>query len=62
MITQRMRIRRQLRSARVTALTPEERREAIRAAERAAARLNDHPAPDAGAGGGVPPHPQAGAS
>jgi len=38
MITHRTRIRRHLRSARVAALTPEERREELRAAEARCAR------------------------
>ena len=49
MMTHRMRISRQLRSARTSALTAEERREALRAAEQAAAQQDDRPSPDAGA-------------
>ena len=62
MITHRMRIRRRLRSARVSALTPEERREALRAAEQAAAQHSDQPAPDADAPRGDSPRPREGAS
>ena len=39
MITRRMQIRRQLRSARVAALSPEERRQEIREAEERYARI-----------------------
>ena len=57
-----MRIRRQLRSVRVSALTVEERREALRAAEKAGEQQGDRPAPDAGAGRGPTPAPRSGAS
>lgn len=49
MMTHRMRISRQLRAARTSAMTAEQRREALRAAEQAAARKDDRPSPDAGA-------------
>jgi hypothetical protein len=49
MMTGRMRIKRQLRSARTAALTAEERREALQAAERAAAQQEGRPSPEAGA-------------
>ena len=48
MMTHRMRIDRQLRSARTSALTTDERREALRAAEQAV-QAEDRPAPEAGA-------------
>ncbi len=47
-MTHRMRISRQLRSARTSALTTEERRQALRAAEQAA-QTHDRPTPEAGA-------------
>jgi hypothetical protein len=47
MMTHRMRISRQLRSARTSALTVEERRQALRAAEQAA-QEHDRPEPEAG--------------
>jgi hypothetical protein len=47
MMTHRMRISRRLRSARTSALTTEERRQALQAAERAA-QMNDRPTPEAG--------------
>jgi hypothetical protein len=49
MITHRMRISRQLRAARTSALSAEERREALRAAERAAAQQDDQPSSETGA-------------
>jgi len=49
MMTHRMRISRQLRAARTSALSAEERREALRTAERAAAQRDDEPSPEAGA-------------
>ncbi len=60
MMTRRMRIRRQLRSARVSALTPRERREAILAAERAIAQNGDPGEPDADAAHDSPPEPHIG--
>jgi hypothetical protein len=60
MITHRMRIRRHLRSARVSALTSEERRQALLAAEQATAEDGDRPEPDATAAHGTPPEPRAG--
>jgi hypothetical protein len=47
MITHRMKIRRHLRSARVAALTSEERRQELREAERRNAQDGDRSAPDA---------------
>jgi hypothetical protein len=47
MIRHRMQIARQLRAARTSALTAEERREALRAAERAATQKEDRPSPEA---------------
>jgi hypothetical protein len=49
MMTHRMRISRRLRSARTSALTTEERREALQAAERAAVQKGGRPSPEAGA-------------
>jgi len=49
MMTHSMRIRRQLRSARASALTSEERRMELRAAEAAAAQKDDRSSPKAGA-------------
>ena len=49
MMTRRMRIKRQLRSARTAVLTVEERREALQAAERAAAQQDGRPLPETGA-------------
>jgi len=57
-----MRIRRQLRSARVSALTVEERREALLAAEKARDQHGDRPVPNADAGRGSTPTPRTGAS
>jgi hypothetical protein len=48
MMTHRMRIRRQLRSARTSALTSEERRLELLAAERAMTQQDDRPPPEAG--------------
>ena len=62
MMTHSMRIRRQLRSARVSALTVEERREALLAAEKARDQHGDRPVPDADAGRGSTPTPRTGAS
>ena len=62
MMTHSMRIRRQLRSARVSALTVEERREALLAAEKAREQHGDRPEPDADAGRGTTPTPRSGAS
>ena len=47
-MTHRMRISRRLRSVRTSALTTEERRQALQAAEQAAQK-DDRPAPEAGA-------------
>jgi hypothetical protein len=49
MMTHRTMISRQLRSARTSALTAEERREELRKAERVVARRDGGPAPEAGA-------------
>lgn len=49
MMTHSMRIRRQLRSARASALTSEERRMELLAAEKAASQKDDRPSPKAGA-------------
>jgi len=62
MMTHSMRIRRQLRSARVSALTVEERREALLAAEKAREQHGDRPKPDADAERGTTPTPRSGAS
>jgi hypothetical protein len=62
MMTHRMMIRRQLRSARVSALTSEERRQALLVAERAAAQKGAPAQPDAEAAHGSTPGPQAGTS
>jgi len=62
MMTHSMRIRRQLRSARVSALTVEERREALLAAEKAREQHSDRPKPDADAERGTTPTPRSGAS
>jgi hypothetical protein len=59
MVTHRIRIRRHLRSARVSALTAEERREELRAAGKAAQR-DDRPTPGAGAARDVTPTSRAG--
>jgi hypothetical protein len=48
MMTHRMRIRRHLRSVRSSALTSEERRQELLAAEHAAEQAHDRPAPEAG--------------
>jgi len=61
MMTHRMRIRRHLRSARVSALTSEERREALLAAEKARAEKHEPPTSGDAAGGGPTPEPHAGA-
>ena len=47
-MTHRMRISRHLRSARTSALTTEERRQALQTAEQVAAQKHDRPAPEAG--------------
>jgi hypothetical protein len=60
MMTHRMRIRRQLRSARVAAMTTEERREALLAAERAIAQTGAPPEAGADAERGPSPEPHAG--
>ncbi len=62
MMTHSMRIRRQLRSARVSALTVEERREALVAAEAAREQHGDRPVPNAGAERGATPTPRSGDS
>jgi len=62
MMTHSMRIRRQLRAARVSALTVEERREARLAAEKAREQHGDRPAPGADTGRGPTPTPRTGAS
>jgi hypothetical protein len=62
MMTHSMRIRRQLRSARVSALTVEERREALLAAEKAREQPGDRPVPDPDAERGTTPTPRTGAS
>ena len=59
MMTHRMRIRRHLRSARVSVLTAEERREALRAAEKAAPQ-DDRPTPGTGAASDATPTSRAG--
>lgn len=61
MMHHRMRIRRHLRSARVSALTSEERREALRAAEKARAKKHEPPVPGDAAKPGRTPEPHAGA-
>jgi hypothetical protein len=60
MMTHRMRIRRQLRSARVSVLTFEERREALLAAERARAQKRKPPRPVDEAAHGPTPEPRVG--
>lgn len=60
MMTQRMSIRRHLRSARVSALTSEERREALLAAEDAVAQRGVPAGPDADAAQGSSPGPRGG--
>ena len=62
MMTHGVRIRRQLRSIRVSALTVEERREALLAAERARERQGDRPVPDVDAERGASSTPRSGAT
>lgn len=59
MITPRTKIRRHLRSARVAALTPEERREELRAAERRIARKGGRSEPAAAGTPGSAPESRA---
>jgi hypothetical protein len=60
MMTHGLRIRRQLRSARMSALTSKERREALLEAERAAACQHDQNEASADAGHDSPPEARAG--
>jgi hypothetical protein len=60
MMTHRMRIRRHLRSARVSALTAEERRLDLQAADQATARKSDRPEPEAAPADDVTPTTRAG--
>lgn len=60
MMTHRMRMRRQLRSARVSALTIEERRDALLAAERARSQRREPPQPVDETAHGPTPEPHVG--